>query len=664
MGEQAVNHSKSAQAEADPQPLALEDFLRALSALRRQCSLYGSDHQNTARMVEDLVKIAKIFVECFGSSTIVPTEEAVIVNDRWYQAANNSRDLFERLRSRGAMAFTLVGEPDADQLLEFVLYLNAEPRDVRQAGGSNAYLRKHAVTKVVATDTVYVSEDETVETIEVINGEPAIDRAVAAVVGWLMKQDEEDDTPRVRVVEILAKPDAAAKLIREAVTKLHVAGKGKKPSELASQVIHELKDLASANHEEWDNATPQIRKAISKLPPEMRPSLGGFTDILDIAIDDGITPLRPAADAAEVEKAVNEFLEDAVVRKSDDLDMDRALVEKIFGAVPSGLLSNWKVELQPKSTLQVSGRTFAMLLSWETNSAEHGQIARSLAALVPRMLGMSEVGMALEAAASLVDEAGNTSLAPWRGINARSALQTVDPAVMRKLIEHALKFPDQHIQDAARAIVEMLPSIALEVIERLECGSSDEFMDSLRTGIEKAGRAAASVLSRMLTHGSLATKWIAIETLTYLGTDWALQEIASGLMNANPFFLARALDVVSQIRSPLIAKLCTDNLSHKSVAVRCAALRGLGTSSDETAIPILLRTATRRAFRQYHVDEQVAAIQALGKLGGYELIKTLEGIAVSRSLFWRSKYELVRTAATMAADEIRDRYASAPEMAA
>lgn len=656
MGAGKVSPPNSTHMESDPQPLALKDLLRSLSAVRRQCSLYGSDHSNTQRMIEDLAKITKTFIECFGPSTLVPTEDAVIVNDHWYQAANTSVDLYQRLRSRGAMAFTLVGEPEAEQLLEFALYLNAEPRDVRQAGGSNAYLRKRGVTKVVATDTVYVSEDDTMETIEIVNGEPAIDRAVAAVVSWLMKQDDEDDSPRVHIGEILAKPDAAAKLIREAVTKLHAAGKGRKPSDLASQVMHELKDLASASHEEWDNATPQIRKAISKLPSEMRPSLGGFmADVFDIEMDDMSLAPRPA-DAAEVEEAVNCFLEDTVVRGSDDLDMDRALVEKIFGAVPSGLLSNWKVELQPKSTLQATCRTLAMLLSWETNSAEHGQIAHSLAVLIPRLLGMGESGMAMEAATSLVDEATNATQSPWRGINARSALQTVDPAVMRKLIEHALKSNDSHAHDLACTIVELLPSVALEVVERLECCSGEQFLDSLRAGVAKSGRAAALTLSRMLTHGSPATKWIAIETLSRLDTDWALQEIASGLMNADPVFLARALDVVSGIRSPLIAKLCTDNLAHKSADVRCAALRGLGTSGDESAVPVLLRTATRRAFRKYHVDEQIAAIQALGKLGDYDMIKLLESISVSRSFFWRSKYELVRTAAEKAADEIRNRY--------
>lgn len=666
MGEKPPKRSRADQLEVDAQPLALKDFLRILNSARRQSSLYGLDHLSTQQAIGDIMTVVKAFLDCFGPSIFVLTDEAVILNDSWYQPCGESRELYQRLRSRGAMAFSLVGEPSIHQVTEFLAYLNIEPREVRKQGGSNSYLRKHDVTRIVAIDTLYISGDEESGPVDQLQEAPSVDRAFPAVVAWLSKQDDEDvETPRFLTSELLSNPDTAARLICEVVTKPHTFHKTKCQSELATDVVNDLKDLASTNHEDWDKATPSIRKAISKLPREMRPSLGGFGACdQDVEFDESAHTRHAIVDASVVEAQVNELLETAISTDAAELQAGLPGMDKLFGAVSSGLLSNWKSELQPNTAMKSTSKTLSMLVAWETNSTEHGQMARSLAALIPKAVEMGEMQLALDTASSLAEEVKQTDQLPWRIINSKTALQTVDVAVLKSLVDHALQAGDQRTQDIAALLVEVLPSMALTVVGTIGSNVNKHFIASLRAGIAKAGQSAGPVLGRLLLAGSPYSRWSALELLASTATDWALLEIESGLVNADPVFLAGAIDIVSQVKHPITVRICTDNLKHKSSTVRCAALRSLGSVGDQSSLAYLVQCATRRAYRIHYVDEQIAAIQALGELGGDDMIKCLESIAISRSLFWRSRYELVRSAATDAANKIQSRRAADQQVAA
>lgn len=653
MSEIPAENMKSASMEADPQPLALRELLRAMNAARRQTSLYGSDHPSIRETLDGLGNVISTFLECFGPSTFVVTEEAIILNDLWFKACNDSRELFRRLRSRGAMAFSMVGETSSNQVLEFLLYLNAEPQQIRLQGGSNLYLRKHGVTRIVVVDAIYSSDDPEE------HGDPeapAMDRAVSAVVTWLTRQDDDEDLPRFRTADIFADPDAAARLIHEAVTKLQAANRSKRPSELADKVVSDLKDLASTHHEDWDESTPKIRKAISKLPRDMRPALGGFSSC-DQDIQEEGSASRGVADTTEVESAVNEFLEATGDLGQGDHGAMLPDIERLFGASSGGLLSNWKCELQPPMTMRSSARTLSALIAWETNSAEHGEITRSQAALVAACLEADQPQLALESAASLADEILQIGRPPWRAANAMAALRTMDGSALTALIEYSLKSGDQRAQEIAGALVEALPELALSVMENLRDRSSSLFMKHLTEGIRKSGRAAGPVLGQMMKDRSPTNRWTALEMLISIRTDWALMEIDAGLADTDPAFLARALEAISPLRSPLMTRICLANLRHRSSMVRCAALGALGSTGDASVIPELVRRVDRVSYRAYHLDEKTAAVRSLGRLGDPMLITWLERITSSRSLLWRAKHRLLRAAAAQAVEEIRDRQA-------
>ncbi len=245
----------------EKQPPVLRDMLSAINAARRQSSLYGADHPNTLSAAGELSNTIDEFAASFDRATLVFTRKAVIVNDRSCFASADSQELFERLRARGVMAITLAGSPGPEQAAAFLAFLNTEPAAIRADGGASSYLRKHAVSRIVATDAVYTSGDgfeDDDSTSRADWTEDAMDRAVGAAIDWLSRQDEdaEEQPPRLPITDILSRPDQAAKLIREAVTKLHASRRQETPGELASEVVHDLKDLARSDGERMGQLYP------------------------------------------------------------------------------------------------------------------------------------------------------------------------------------------------------------------------------------------------------------------------------------------------------------------------------------------------------------------------------------------------------------------------
>ena len=70
---------------------------------------------------------------------------------------------------------------------------------------------------------------------------------IAAVIDWLAKQDTEHDTlpPKLPITRILSDPDSAARLIGEAVTKLHASRRDMTQGECVSEAIKDLRSCAS-----------------------------------------------------------------------------------------------------------------------------------------------------------------------------------------------------------------------------------------------------------------------------------------------------------------------------------------------------------------------------------------------------------------------------------
>jgi hypothetical protein len=516
------------------QPPMLVTLLTAINAGRRQMSLYGADHPNAGQCAGELSDTCKEFIDTFGRSTLVFTKTTALVNEHNYAASSESQELFQRLRDRGVMAVTVVAPPGPEQAAAFLGFLNAEPDDVRSQGGASTFLRKRGVSLIVATDAMYTSGDEATDEDDSpqLTGSDSeeMDRALAAVVHWLLKQDEdEDEVPRLPIADILSRPDEAAKLIREAVTKLHASRRQETRGEIASEVVHYLRELAADDPDKWDSATPQIRKAISQLPRSLRPEIAGFTEEEESEDDGKHAPMSHTADIFEVEAQVAEALNDTLDSDSGNALPAPDAFSSLFGASPCGLLSAWRKELQPEMVMGSSGRTLETLMVQETGGPEHERIAIALAGLLPRAVEMKDFGSARAIADSLMRETQHGDPRDWRAVNARSALQGLDMGVLKQVVQACAASADLAARQTACQLVEVLPELALQMVELLGNREIGDLSGFLTRGVASCGAAAVGPLGNLMAQGADRAKDLALEALIEINSPAAIREIGRAL---------------------------------------------------------------------------------------------------------------------------------------
>jgi len=640
--------NKTGPVPLERQPAVLVTLLTAINAGRRQMSLYGTDHPNAGQCAGELSDTCKEFIDTFGRSTLVLTKTTALVNEHSYAASSESQELLQRLRVRGVMAVTVVAPPGPDQAAAFLGFLNAEPDDVRSQGGAGAFLRKCGVSLLVATDAMYTSADEADDEDDspqlADSDSEEMDRALAAVVHWLLKQDEgEDEAPRLPIADILSRPDEAAKLIREAVTKLHASRRQETRGEIASEVVHYLRELASDDPDKWDSATPQIRKAISQLPRSLRPEIAGFTEEADNRIGSS-----HAADIFEVEAQVAELLDDTLDSDSGNALPAPDAFSSLFGASPCGLLSAWRKELQPEMVLGSSVRTLETLLVQETGGSEHERIAAALAGLLPRAVEMKDFGSARAIADSLMRETQHGDPQDWRAVNARSALQGLDMGVLKQVVQACAASADMAARQTACQLVEVVPGLALQMVELLGSREIGDLGGFLTRGIASCGAAAVGPLGNLMAEGADRAKDLALEALIEINSPAAIREIGRALPGADDAFAIRALSRLSSVRNPQVVETSIGLLASHSSGVRCAALAALGELAVPASAPAIIRAASRRGLSQCDIAEKTAALEALGRIDCAEAREFLERTAARHPLLYRKRYEIVRATAERA----------------
>lgn len=628
---------KKVEKKAEELPQYFVDLLCAIHAARRQSGLYGSEHKSSEETFDALKEVIAPIVRRLGCCTMIFTKERLIANDYMYVSTSESKTLSERLRARGAMGISFAGNPSQEEIAGFIHFLNAAPSDVRQAGSPGAYLSKSNVKNITAIEAIYTGpgmSDQGEQTLSEDEVDPALlDPAVRALIERTCEQSFAGEAVDVPLTGILSSPDATAKLIWESVIKLHSAS-SQQVGELGFQVIHNLKGMSANNQDVWDLTTLEIRKAISKLPDEVRSTAFGFISNAP-AEDQPVEKMAGSAEAVEVS-----------VKDLEVLDPDTDL-EQLFDMKAQGLLSSWQKELQPASVARCSGRTLAMLMAWESDPSEHGRLARALALLIPRGLGMRDLEGALACTESLLREASLTDMPAWRAADAKSALQSLDVHTLRTLIESALA--SESLLHVVASLIETIPSLALVLGDFLRSSEHRTINESIKRGMVKSGPEATIVLKDLLSDESPAAREAALEVLIQIGTEPAVHEIANAMETADDLFLTNALTMLPSIRTYSVSQVCADYVRHKSLGVRIAALRALGELGDPLALGTLMQAAAHHTRK---VDEQIAAIQALGEIKDPNALNCLQGIADRRPLVGRSRYELIRAASLQAINRL------------
>lgn len=644
-------------------PTELQDIIKSFNVTRSQCSLYGPNHPSTKEMAQNVANALTDFLDSFGPATLVFSRDAVLLNDRYSAPTPDSQALFQRLHARAVMAITFTGPPPVGQLIDFLSFLNTDPSEIREHAGPSAYLREMGVTKIAATQAEYASnnENDSHHGDGEIPAASSLDRAVAGAINWLSRHDDDVGLPRVPISEILADPEMAARLIREAVSKLHASGRTEPSAELATKVIREMRDMSADDPSGWDNAAPRIRKAILKLPKHLRPGIAGFESDSEAKPPD---PARLTVDSAEFDAKLSRLLPDLELTGDAQGLPTIENLDGLFNARCKGLLPNWQVELQPDRLAQASGRSFLMLMAWEGNAAEHSRIAHRLAGLVRVEMEMGSLDTAVGLAEGLAEEASRADALPGRCTNAVNALESLGLPILKAILEHAVLSNDRRFHRTAGQMVECVPELAVNAIEMLGCSTSVQFMDSLKIGVCKADKSAAPSLRRLIESKSPMAKEFALDVLIDACGDWASRELEEGLGHAPPELIIAALAKLRSHMSTSAVRLCVRQLRHRCCEVRCSALAALRNAGDEEAFPHVVACALRPGFLGRRERDQIAAIRALGAFDLPEAVIVLKNLAARRSLLFPSRTRRIREAALAAIRDIGSTSGDSQEKAA
>ncbi|MHB1458016.1 MAG: HEAT repeat domain-containing protein [Armatimonadota bacterium] len=644
----------------EKQPPELYLMLRSLSFARRLSSLYSTDHPSAVAAMTSLTDIMESYIIGLRdrSLTCVFTRDAVIVNDRSYKATFESCDIHQRLRERGVMAITLIQGVTDRQISHFVDFLNAEPLDVNAAGGPREYLQRLGVSRIVATEAIYTRDDDSEDDSDLFDNSSSVssvvDNVIGAAISWLSRQDDDDseEVPLLPIIDILSDPDMAAKLIREAVTKLHASRTNASTRELANEVVNDLKDMASSDKDRWDEAAPQIRRAISKLPDDMRPIAPGLTE--EKPSSEQASKLLPLkiVNINDVEEQLTDMAKpksDSLLDENDGQPID---LRSLFDIQAEGMLSKWSKELQPVSILRSCGRTYETLMAWQTNASEHGRIARVFATLIPKAVEIEDFDSSLLLAEGLIKESKRDDGMIWRRSNALAALESVDLKILQAIVQKTLSSGDYQNKEIASQIVESIPRLALNLVHLLGVYRSELFDESLKNGLAQEVRGSLPSLSIILRTGNPPARMSALETLVKIGTLAAMKEISDTLDSQDDLIVIKALSLLPAVQKSYSTEMCINALSHKSSEVKCAAISALGVIGGDAILPYITRVISGRF---YGAQEKVIAIEVLGDIGGVEHVPYLQKIVEYHPFIGRNRYEKIRSAAKNSVGRIQER---------
>lgn len=633
-------------------PKDASNLLRSINRALLSAGLYDKGHPNALGCLQNLVDIVTQQFEQSPKITYMFTKEAIFVNDVPYTNSTDSIHLFHKLRMRGVLSITFNLPITCEQVDGFIAFLLEEPQDIRENGGPEKYLQDHGVTSVTLTEAIYVLEEGDNELSDInpdANSESSDLENVDTAVKWLTSRRKSADAPDVSLIDLLANTQSASVLIIQAVERLCQEAFPCSESQITSEIIDDFRELANGDREKWDNATPQIRKSISKLPLHLRPVISGFASVSSADMEG-----YDVVDVGQMESRISQIF----IKPDGDLrpeqDLNESDLDPLFKMKTRGLLSSWEAELEPSSILSACGSTYESLLTWSSSREEHMRIAGAISTMVVRAMESGDVNTAVFLIEILIKETRQEHADAWRNVNARDVLINTDFSTLKKLAESALRNLNYHHKEISAMLVEIIPNLALSMISMLGTYRSEPFDNSLRNGVKIAGDRSLMLLTGLLKNGSISAKESALDVLVDIGSMLALGELASIIEGPDIDLACRALSKIGDKYNSRIINACHAAITGKSPDLQRAAIDAVRRMNEKSSIPLLESIAMHGSLKPELIDIRIEAIKVLGEIGEEAQVTTLERVVRNQPLIGRKQYAAVSDAAKLAIEQIRN----------
>jgi HEAT repeat protein len=199
---------------------------------------------------------------------------------------------------------------------------------------------------------------------------------------------------------------------------------------------------------------------------------------------------------------------------------------------------------------------------------------------------------------------------------ARSGLERLRSGdLMRHVVLFIRQAPDSEVQAVSDFCRALGPSVIGALAEALasEHGAAVKRLRDVLLSFGAAGRAYADELR---SSANPAVRRTAIELLRAFGGADALPDLARLLDDAEPAVQREALRAIVQIGTPEAYAILQDALTSGHTRKRDAIMQVLVSSRDDRAAPLLVYILEHGDHRGSLESVYIAAIEALGKLGG------------------------------------------------
>jgi HEAT repeat protein len=673
-----------------PIPGDLAVVFDCLVAARRAASLYQEDHPIAMTARDEACLALETALRERGKLNLTATEAGLLIDDQAHRQTADTNALAKRLRQHGILSITFRAAVDPTELSVLLAAMDLPAARLRARGGVHQILLASGVTGIEVEDLCFTDEVPVAE--QAITAqflEANWDALIAELAEILCAgTDDVDEETYDKLLQVLADPALVVRLLTECLTGAAAQAAEGGRSAFVGQIVQRLERIILARSSaEWEKVKANVRAAVAKLPPAVRPRIFAFH-----ADHTGQGPPSPdevvaspanerlpgvlrelAAALAEARNLPRELADAFVGTERGDQAMHLlgadahrpasrlAMILNGIAAIKFEPLSPWEEmtdllqSARGQTTLADAVTTLLEVLDKETKLDGYSKVATELERKTRELMDRNQRAAALCALASLARHANESGDYPaWQRLRARAALEAIGTDAILHFAGQMIRAATPDQAETATDLLVFLgeaaaPMLTQLIAEPLMPGADTAVMEAL----VRLRDQAVPELCRALHGGYTQTGQAVVRVLSRIATPRALEGLGKALGARDVLVRLTAVQALGKTNSPGAARLLLPGVTDHNPSIRRAAIAALGDLRSAEAVPELSRVATAgSAVLGRAVGDQLEAICALGKIAGGQAIQTLTRVLRRRPWFGAARADETRLAAAAALKRI------------
>ncbi len=662
-----------------------------LVAARRAVGLYQEDHPIALAARDEACLVLEAALRERGSLALTATEAGLLVDGKAYRQTADSEALAKRLRQHGILSVTFKAGVDSTEIALLLAAMDLPATRLRAKGGARQILVSAGVTRIEAEDISF-AEDTPVEQpqqIRVMVPQVEWDEIIQQLARLLCEGAEDlDEETYDQLLAVLAEPGLVARLLTECLSCAGAQSLEAGRAGFVGHIVQIIERIVLARSAaEWEKVKANVRAAVAKLPPAVRPRIFAFH-----ARGGGQGPPSPdEVVASAANERLPEMLRDLGAVLAEARNLPRQLADAVMGLergdqamgllgadarVPASRLamllngmaamkfeplSPWEEmtdmlqSARGQSTLADAVAALLEILDKETKLDGYSKVATELERKTRELMDRSQRAAALNALSSLARHANESDNYPaWQRLRARAALEAIGVAAILAFVAQMIRTATPEQAETATELLIFLGEAAAPMLTQL---MAEPLMPGADTAVAEAlvrlGDVAVPELCRALNSSYSQVGQAAVRVLSRIGTAAALEGLGKAMNARDVLVRLAAVQALGKSSCAAAARLLLPGLNDHNPSMRRAAIAAVGDLRAAEALPELSRIALSgpRLFGCPSPD-QIEAICSLGKIGGGSSIQTLAQALKRRPAFGAARVDDLRVAAAAALKRI------------